>query len=534
MKQSFPPKKSSIKRFRVTSVAIAMMQAFTINTSTSVAATLTVNNSLDGVDVAGCSFREAVESVNRGEAAFGCVAAGDAFGVNDRVNFDVDSVSNIGEQILISSDVLINQNGSPISFTGIGDDRVLFIQNSTVLLENTIISGGAGIGNGGAIAIAQSDVNLTNSTISENSATFLGGGIYASSNSTVTLSNSLISNNIADNDGGGILISNSSTLSLENSSISGNTGDLGGGIFAATGSSITLNTSSVQDNSSRNSGGGIVVFSDSSADLTNSTVSNNSAVEDGGGVSVSLNSVVSLINSTVSNNSASRDGGGVIASINSNTDTLNKSTVTFSNSTVSGNTANDDGGGIFIGPSNTVSLTNSTVSDNNAGDNGGGVFSSVSTVSLSNNIISGNTALSSSEIVTIGGNVSLFGTNLLGESSKTNADAFDLIFSSDVITATSDGTQPTSLDSILAPLGDNGGPTFTHALVPTSPAIGAGDALICATDPINNLDQRGEPRSANLSCDIGAFEGAVDQVGVEEVTTYVIPLANGRAVIFGL
>ena len=532
MKQNSPSETFSIKRFKETAVAVAMIQAFTMDIS--LAATITVNNSLDGIDVAGCSFREAIASINGGQAVLGCVAIGEEFGISDTVSFDVSLMSNISEQILISSDVLINPNGSPIIFSGTGDDRIFFIQDSTVLIDNATISGGVATGNGGGISLFQSTVNLINSSVSENFATFLGGGIYASSNSTVALSNSLISNNTSDNDGGGVLVFDSSLISLENSSIIGNTGDFGGGVFVATDSSVTLNASSVLGNNSRNSGGGIVLFSDSSANLMNSTISNNSAVEDGGGISISLNSIVSLINSTVSDNSASRDGGGIIVSMNSDADTINKSTVTLSNSTISGNTADDDGGGFFIGPSNTLSLTNSTVSDNSAGDNGGGIFSSVSSISLSNNIISGNTALNSSEIVTIGGSVSLLGSNLLGESSKTNADAFDLTFSNNVITATSDGSQPTNLTSILFPLEDNGGLTFTHALVSGSPAIGTGDAAICATDPINNLDQRGEPRSVGSLCDIGAFEGERDVIGEEEATIYLIPLTNGRVVTFGL
>jgi hypothetical protein len=56
-------------------------------------------------------------------------------------------------------------------------------------------------------------------------------------------------------------------------------------------------------------------------------------------------------------------------------------------------------------------------------------------------------------------------------------------------------------DPKLGPLADNGGPTFTMALLPGSRAIDAANtALAPATD------QRGFPRPAGLAADIGAFE----------------------------
>jgi len=63
---------------------------------------------------------------------------------------------------------------------------------------------------------------------------------------------------------------------------------------------------------------------------------------------------------------------------------------------------------------------------------------------------------------------------------------------------------------VLGPLQDNGGPTFTHALLVGSPAIDAGDPNFdpnSFTPPLTT-DQRGSgfPRVANGRIDIGAFE----------------------------
>jgi hypothetical protein len=58
---------------------------------------------------------------------------------------------------------------------------------------------------------------------------------------------------------------------------------------------------------------------------------------------------------------------------------------------------------------------------------------------------------------------------------------------------------------MLGPLQDNGGPTFTHALLRRSPAINAGDPNF--TPPPSN-DQRGPGfrRVRNGRIDIGSYE----------------------------
>ena len=58
---------------------------------------------------------------------------------------------------------------------------------------------------------------------------------------------------------------------------------------------------------------------------------------------------------------------------------------------------------------------------------------------------------------------------------------------------------------LLGELADNGGPTWTHALLPGSPAIDAGDPAFA---PPPFYDQRGVgyPRVVNERIDIGAFE----------------------------
>jgi hypothetical protein len=88
------------------------------------------------------------------------------------------------------------------------------------------------------------------------------------------------------------------------------------------------------------------------------------------------------------------------------------------------------------------------------------------------------------------------------------------------------GYAPTDIldvDPLLGPLADNGGPTLTHALLPGSPAIDAGDPN--PADP-PEWDQRGPgfPRIANGRIDIGAFE--VQATGMPRHTLYYVLLVT--------
>ena len=116
----------------------------------------------------------------------------------------------------------------------------------------------------------------------------------------------------------------------------------------------------------------------------------------------------------------------------------------------------------------------------------------------------------------------------MGSSESTFSAAFNGPFTSSLtgssnIIGTSD-EQNIPLGQILLPLENNGGPTQTHGLPASSPAINAGDNASCLT-----TDQRGEARDDG-ACDIGAVEGVVES----DETMFVIPLPNGKTVIFGL
>jgi len=69
-------------------------------------------------------------------------------------------------------------------------------------------------------------------------------------------------------------------------------------------------------------------------------------------------------------------------------------------------------------------------------------------------------------------------------------------------TSTLVGTAANPLDPRLAPLGNYGGPTQTHALFPDSPVLNVGNNALASS----SIDQRGAARIAGGIVDIGSFE----------------------------
>ncbi len=110
------------------------------------------------------------------------------------------------------------------------------------------------------------------------------------------------------------------------------------------------------------------------------------------------------------------------------------------------------------------------------------------------------------------------GHNLFSENGASGVEGATL--------AASDIVPTVGISAILSPLGDYGGPTQTHLLVPDSPAINAVDnALIPAGV---TADQRGFPRIQASRVDIGAVEGG------EVATTDIPTLSPWALLLLGL
>jgi hypothetical protein len=271
-------------------------------------------------------------------------------------------------------------------------------------------------------------------------------------------------------------VASGAKLTFNNLTITGGETRNAAGIFNY--GTLTLNSSTVSGNSATNGAGG-GVFNNGNLTLNSSTVSGNSATIGGGIVN---NRNLTLENSTVSGNSATNNGGGIY---------IANGIIALNNSTVSGNSAtNGIGGGIYN--DGTLTLNNITVSGNSAGGSGGGIYNESGKLTLKNSIIANSTAGGDCRIVS-GGRTDE-GYNFIEDSSNT--------------CGLTNGTNGNivGVDPNLGPLQNNGGPTFTHALLSVSGSPNPAQDKIPPANCGTATDQRGVSRPQGGNCDIGAFE----------------------------
>jgi predicted outer membrane repeat protein/parallel beta-helix repeat protein len=363
-----------------------------------------------------------------------------------------------GQQVTINGpgagELTINADGHSGAFT-IG-------QYATAVISGLTITGGyaqngAAINVGGSSDDGGGNLTLTDCTLTGNTATRAGGAIYAGQ---------------------------STTLSVSYCTISGNsvTGYCGGGIEAY-GNYFTLTNSIVENNTAHHSGGGVFITNCNST-VNDCTISGNSA-HNGGGL-YTYQSSTTVENSTITGNSA-RFGAGV---------TNYDGNLLLVNSTLYANTASTRGGGLYISNADNTRVIDCTISGNSApSTDAGGAFLNSGYVYLSGSIIAGNSGGDCA------GNAFTNGTyNLIGDGSgglPTAPSAHNIL-----------GSPSDPINPLLLPLGDYGGPTDTMALLPDSPAIGAGASFDGPDDAPLTGDQRGmsRPNSSDESYDIGAFQ----------------------------
>jgi hypothetical protein len=288
--------------------------------------------------------------------------------------------------------------------------------------------------------------------------------------STLTISDCRVIYGYAAENGGGIgsvaqpLIVRSSVIG-ENES-----GGSGGGIWAGGNAPLRIEGSSVEGNISAFGGGGLY-----------------GGTEAGGGIAIT--------GSTFARNHAFLAGGGANLSIGAG------SQLAVANSTFFGNVTGTWGGALALATNGTATIEGSTFTGNQAeaNFNGGGGLESFgpNPPQLTDTIVAGNKSLHTPTQDLGGSWNSAF--SLIGD--PTGATLTETVPGSDLI----------GVDPGLTPLADNGGPTETMALPPSSPAVNKGGGSLTS-------DQRGDPRPSIFpgvalsavpganGADIGAFE----------------------------
>ena len=442
-------------------------------------------------------------------------------------------------QLVIQSNVTIDGPGaslltvkrdSPPQF------RVFYVMpGHTAEINGLTISGGRITDNGGGILNDHSTLTIANCTISSNTilseTTVSGGGIYNSG--TMTLNGVTVSNNNASyfsgpgSPPGGGGISNTGTMTIIAGTVQSNMGFwYAGGISNSGMMTITNSTISGNQNSFAGhfggSGGGIV--NGGTMTIQNSTISGNTAfggdLQGGDGGGISNGGPLQIIHCSITGNRATWNGGGIAGactitdSIVSNNQTsrqngagLSGDGFVISNCTIANNRAlNGNGGGVS---GNNITITNCTISGNSAIRGGGfaGGGNIAHTTFSSNSVSAGGKTLYVTSAIELGHAILKAGsssTNILVSGGSLTTHGYNLSSDNAAGLLTGPGDQ-VNTDPLLGPLQNNGGPTSTQALLPSSPAIDAGNPNFT---PPPLYDQRGFGylRIYNGRIDIGSFE----------------------------
>ena len=455
------------------------------------------------------------------------------------LSFTGGDVSGVGggilslESLVIESCTVVENTVRPsTAVSGGGGIAASLRDGAHFEMTNSVVSNNRAAGDGGGIFLSvgtNCTVQIDDSRISGNHVPLMtrvtiGGGIAIRNNrGSVTITDSEILDNSTPGNGGGIAFDGSVTI--ERSSISGNSSlSSGGGIFHGLLSgqfgALTLVDSEVANNTAVN-GGGIRLSQSASTPHTieRSKILDNTATDkmpsssvggNGGGILTSQGAL-RIVESTIDGNHA-RTGGGVFASFS------NTSAAEFSieNSTVTNNTATQSGGGLYLSRGGIVrqstisnnsasvgagiytafdtKVVQSTVVENFADGEGAGIYLSNGSLLVDHSILAKNTAmLTSGDIVVAPNSIvtarhSLIGDN--GTSVLTEAP----VGSPDINGNLIGGAVHGMIDPLLGPLADYGGSTKTHALLPGSPAINAGNLNAKpGMDGVPLFDQRGEP-----------------------------------------
>ena len=512
---------------RFVSLIVILLSVYGIAAVDGFASTLVVTkttDTADGICDGDCSLREAVVAANSGDTIIFSTL------------FDIpQTIALINGQIVITKDLTIAGPGvDRLSISGAGRSRIFLISRAVVTASgmkvrdgrvddsetlNQLGGGGIRVRDGGNLTLRNAE--LTGNTAFHSQLETFGGAIYVEENSTITLDGVNVHHNTADTSA---VRADQSDINIDRSIISDNAG---GGVF---GRNVIMRNSTARDNSgdgvaarlvltlvdSKSIGNyrgvngidnqGVVtidrcLISDSLprggfinfgfATVRNTVIINNGYVGSGGGITNA--GTMYVIDSSITGNRATEQGGGIENVIGQ---------LFLTNSTVSGNFAGSAGapgrrgGGIHnddFGASGRVTISNSTISGNSTTGLGGGLsHESTNLFRVTNSIISGN-ASSATTQEDVSGTFTSQGYNLIGDTTGGLGWV-----ASDIL----------NQNPLLAPLGNNGHGTFTHALLPGSPAINAGNNAF-ALDPQTMFplvfDQRGFARFTG-TVDIGAYE----------------------------
>ncbi len=439
-----------------------------------------------------------------------------------------------------------------------GPGGAIYIENSSVWLENATISEnrikdkGAGVflrsgslnvsdsifennrasggghrrGEGGAIAAesripgSESSIKIHRSVLRSNRASYRGGAISVDGSTDVSLlENTRLEENFAPQ-GGGLKFGETipqgpnfpqGKLEIKDATFHKNRGYHGGAVYFVSRGQFpnepaTIDKSIFSENHTRFpgfNGGAIRIARYNWIEIRSSEFLGNEAYFEGGAIAIDRAKVLIQDSTIHGNTSTDREGGGISTrNVSGNSDFR----LTVNRSTISANTSpKSSGAGIHVVGG--LDISNSTVSHNIAAQGGGGLHKSATgsefeTIQMTNVTVAHNQpvgVLSERWIRVKNSIISNNGLDCEGPIDDAGLPSLD-----------SDGSCNVSLSNAnanLGPLANNrNAATKTHALLPGSDAIDAGDDATCDVPPVAMEDQTRTARPEGLHCDLGAYE----------------------------
>ena len=515
---------------------------------------------------------------------------------NDTITFAPEVSGTIlltsGELVISKSVIIAGPSADSLTISGNNASRVITITSSVnVTISGLTIANGYTPDNGGGI-YNSGFLTLTNDVVNNNAAGHIdflfyrygyGGGLF--SFGTVVLTGSEIHDNVGYAGGGGI--ESIGVLTVTNSQLYNNAGQFGGGLFSVRGAATLIDSMLYSNTATLGIGGGLTNAGTMS--MTNDLIFGNAADSTGGGVTnygfltASASSfydnissyggsglynqgTLTLLTSAVYRNTSPKVGGGIL---NDGTLTLTDSAV-YGNTALQGgglysqgwlnvtksaiysNTASKEGGGLYVRldyvPED-VNITNTTISGNNA-SSGGGLYASVTLTPTPNTLALNNVTLANNQaggIATTSDVTTTIRNSIVANNLGLNCNRALVSAGYNLESGNSCGLgAPGDLantDPRLSPLADNGGLATisghaapTHALLPGSPAIDAGNPAAPGTggNACAATDQRGLARPQGLHCDIGAYEAVLAADLTIEKTATAVVVAPGQTLTYTL
>ena len=239
---------------------------------------------------------------------------------------------------------------------------------------------------------------------------------------------------------------------------------------------------------------------------------------------------LALENATLYSNTAGY-GGGI----------ANGGTLVVQQSLIYSNAASTSSGGGLYGYGGTAWITNTTFSANRAGTSGSAVTAgsfggiTVGNVILNSTTITngahGTSVLRVTDSIAAGTPAITVTNSIVGRVAESVVCSISGTLSSGGSNFANDSTCAgfTQVSDLgLGPLQDNGGDTWTHALLYGSPALDAGSTTACPA-----IDQRGVSRPQGARCDSGAYESDTPELNIVKMVEPAL-VSPGETVTYTL